>query len=87
MKATFYLAAIQLLASCVGALPVQEWHDSQIEWQDNQIPEDVVAPNVTAWSELEKRQSTSTWNPPAKLVKPLNEVHLHPPSSLQKPHI
>ncbi|RHZ52488.1 hypothetical protein CDV55_104360 [Aspergillus turcosus] len=58
-----------LLSICLRS-PDAEWHDSQ-------IPGDLVALNATAWAEIEKRQSTSTWNPPAKLVKPLNEVWEH----------
>ncbi|KAH2502923.1 hypothetical protein KXW70_001085 [Aspergillus fumigatus] len=60
MKTTFYLAAIQLLASSVCGLPLQ----------DSQIPGYLDAPAGRAW--VEKRQSSS-WNPPANLVKPLNE--------------
>jgi hypothetical protein len=73
MKATFYLAAIQLLASSVCALPL---HDSQ-------IPGDLDARSGSAWAE--KRQSTSTWNPPSNLVKPLNEVWEHEMSTYSNP--
>ncbi|GIJ90500.1 hypothetical protein Asppvi_009455 [Aspergillus pseudoviridinutans] len=73
MKATFYLAAIQLLVSSVCALPLQ----------DSQIPGHLDAPAGSAWAE--KRQSTSTWNPPANLVKPLNEVWEHQMSTYSNP--
>ncbi|RHZ48401.1 uncharacterized protein CDV56_103241 [Aspergillus thermomutatus] len=53
--------------------------------QDSQIPGDLDAPNATAWAEIEKRQRTSTWNPPAKLVKPLNEVWEHQMSTYSNP--
>ncbi|EAW20319.1 uncharacterized protein NFIA_099550 [Aspergillus fischeri NRRL 181] len=72
MKATFYLAAIQLLASSVCGLPLK----------DSQIPGDLDAPAGSAW--VEKRQSSS-WSPPANLVKPLNEVWEHQMATYSDP--
>ncbi|GIK07212.1 hypothetical protein Aspvir_002868 [Aspergillus viridinutans] len=73
MKATFYLAAIQLLASSVCALPLQ----------DSQIPGHIDAPAASPWAE--KRQGTASWNPPANLVQPLNEVWEHQMATYSNP--
>ncbi|RHZ49399.1 uncharacterized protein CDV56_106059 [Aspergillus thermomutatus] len=74
MKASLSLATIQLLASSVCALPLQ----------DSQIPGHLVALTARAWAE-KRQNSTSTWNPPADLVTPLTEVWEHEMSTYSDP--
>ncbi|KKK18719.1 hypothetical protein P175DRAFT_0496365 [Aspergillus ochraceoroseus IBT 24754] len=72
MKALLSLAAIQLLVSSVSALPL---HDSD-------IPRHLTVSAARPWAVV-KRQNVSTWDPPADLVTPLNEVWEHQMSTYQ----
>lgn len=85
MKAALSLSALQLLASHVAALPVNEKSISIRDLNDRDFPWHIGVPKYR--SPAAKRQSSlpSTWDPPSDLVKPLQEVWDHEMDTYSEP--